>query len=72
MSDFGAKKFKECWRKTEVVREYTRNLYTFGDMELPYVLAAEHSCFRDRTVLRRGVIFIQKPHILLPGYCHGL
>ncbi len=26
---------KEYWRRTEVIREYQRILYTFGDMELP-------------------------------------
>ena len=64
-------KFREFWRRTEVIREYRRALYTFGDAKLPYVLAAEHLRFRDRTVVRKGVIVIQKPHILLPGYYSG-
>ncbi len=65
------KKFKECWSKTEVIREYHQMLFTFGDMELPYVFAAEHDRFKDRTVVRRGVVQIQKPHIILPGYYGG-
>ena len=64
-------RFREFWRRTEVIREYRRALYTFGDAKLPYVLAAEHVRFRDRTVVRKGVIVIQKPHILLPGYYRG-
>ena len=64
-------RFRESWRQTEVIREYRRALYTFGDAKLPYVLAAEHVRFRDRTVVRKGVIVIQKPHILLPGYYRG-
>ena len=65
------KKFRECWSKTEVIREYHQMLFTFGDMELPYVFAAEHGRFKDRTVVRRGVVQIQKPHIILPGYYGG-
>ena len=65
------KKFRECWSKTEVIREYHQMLFTFGDMELPYVFAAEHGRFKDRTVVRRGVVQIQKPHIILPDYYGG-
>lgn len=70
MSEFDRGKFKEYWRKTEVIREYQRILYTYGNMELPYVFAAEHDRFKDRIVVRRGVVFVKKPHILLPWY-HG-
>jgi len=69
--EFDSEKFKEYWLKTEVIREYQSILYTFGDMELPYVFAAEHSCFEDRVVVRKGVVVIQKPHILLPGHFNG-
>jgi len=71
LSGMPNERFRECWRRTEVIREYRRALYTFGDAKLPYVLAAEHVRFRDRTVVRKGVIVIQKPHILLPGYYRG-
>lgn len=71
MHEFNKDKFKEYWTKTEVIREYQRILYTFGDMKLPYVFTAEHSRFRDRTVVRKGVVFLQKPHIVLPGYYSG-
>ena len=71
MSEFDKEIFKEYWRRTEVIREYQRTLYTFGDMELPYVFAAEHSRFKDRTVVSKGVILFQKPHILLPKYYGG-
>ena len=71
MPEFDRENFNECWRSTEVIREYQRMLFTFGDMELPYVLAAEHSQFRDRTVVRKGVVLIQRPHILLPSYYGG-
>ena len=61
-------KFREFWRKTEVIREYHRSLYTFGDAKLPYVFAAEHPCLSDRAVVRKGIMLIQKPQILLPGH----
>lgn len=71
MSDFDRNKFKECWSRTEVIREYQQILYTFGNMKLPYIFTAEHPRFKDRTVVRRGVVFIQKPHIVLPGQIQG-
>ncbi len=71
MPEFDQEKFKEYWKRTEVIREYQRMLYTFGDMDLPYVFVAEHSRFRDRTAVKRGVILFQKPQILLPPYYGG-
>ena len=71
MERFGTEKFKECWSNTEVIRQYERILFTFGDMTLPYVFAAEHSRLRDRTVVRRGVVFVQRPQIVLPGGPRG-
>jgi hypothetical protein len=71
MSEFDKEKFKEYWSRTEVIREYQRTLYTFGDMKLPYVFAAEHSRLKDRTVVRKGIVLVQKPHILLPKYYAG-
>ena len=68
MPEINREKFREFWRKTEVVREYDRTLYTFGDARLPYVFAAEHLRLSDRTVVRQGIMFIQKPQILLPGH----
>lgn len=71
MAEFDRKKFRECWSKTEVIREYHPLLFTFGDMVLPYVFAAEHGRFKDRTVVRRGVVQIERPHIILPDSYGG-
>lgn len=71
MSELDREKFKEFWRKTEVIREYQRMLFTFSDMELPYVFAAEHTRFKDRAVVRKGVILFQRPQIVLPRYYSG-
>jgi len=72
MPEFDRRQFEECWKATEIIREYQRMLFTFGDMELPYVLIAEHSRFRDRTVVRKGVVLLQRPQIVLPPYYGGL
>lgn len=72
MSEFNRNKFEECWKATEVIREYQRMLFTFGDMEVPYVLVTEHSLFKDRAVIRKGVVMLQRPQILLPPYYAGL
>jgi hypothetical protein len=71
MSDVDRKKFNEYWRSTEVIREYQRMLFTFGDMKLPYVLVAEHSRFKDRAVIMKGLVLLQKPQIVLPPYYNG-
>jgi hypothetical protein len=71
MENFADKQFKEYWHKTEVIREYKQILYTFGDMRLPYVFVSEHHSYNDRAIIRRGVLYIQKPSILLPGHYRG-
>ena len=71
MSDFARDKFEECWRATEVIREYQRMLFTFGDMEVPYVLVTEHDRFKDRAMVRKGVVMLQKPQIFLPSHYGG-
>ncbi|MCH7556385.1 MAG: hypothetical protein IIB56_02895 [Planctomycetes bacterium] len=72
MPEFDRDKFNEYWRSTEVIREYRRMLFTFGAMELPYVLVAEHDRFKDRAVVMKGVVLFQRPHILLPPHYGGL
>jgi hypothetical protein len=69
--EYDRAEFTAHWSATEVIREYQRMLFTFGDMELPYVLVAEHSRLRDRTIVRKGIVLIQRPHILLPPYYGG-
>ena len=71
MSELGRAKFEECWKATEIIREYQRMLFTFGDMEVPYVLVTEHDRFKDRAVIRRGVVMLQKPQIFLPSHYGG-
>ena len=71
MSEFDREKFEECWKATEVIREYQRMLFTFGDMEVPYVLIAEHDRYKDRAIITKGVVMLQRPQILLPSQYGG-
>ena len=71
MSEFKREQFNQCWRSTEVIREYERMLFTFGAMELPYVLVAEHGLFKDRVVVMKGLVLFQRPQIVLPPYYTG-
>ena len=71
MPEFDREKFNEYWRSTEVIREYQRMLFTFGAMELPYVLVAEHGRFKDRAVVMKGLVLLQRPHIVLPPHYGG-
>lgn len=71
MSEFDRDNFNECWRSTEVIREYQRMLFTFGAVELPYVLVAEHGQFKDRAVVMKGLVLLHRPQIVLPPHYGG-
>ncbi|MFC1604731.1 hypothetical protein ACFL5F_06860 [Planctomycetota bacterium] len=71
MSEIDREQFNQCWRSTEVIREYERMLFTFGAMELPYVLVAEHGQFKDRAVVMKGLVALQRPQIVLPPHYGG-
>ncbi len=71
MSDLDKENFNDYWSATEVIREYQRMLFTFGAMELPYVLVAEHNRFSDRAVVMKGLIVLQRPQIVLPSHFGG-
>ncbi|MFC1738294.1 hypothetical protein ACFL1G_04490 [Planctomycetota bacterium] len=68
MTNAHEEKFKEYWKQTEIIREYQRILFTFGDIELPYVFIAENRNLPDRTVVRKGTVFLQRPRIVLPEH----
>ncbi len=72
MPEFDRDKFNEYWRSTEVIREYRRMLFTFGAMELPYVLVTEHDRFKDRAIVMKGFVLLKRPHIVLPPHYGGL
>ncbi|MHC4264774.1 MAG: hypothetical protein ACYSUK_02450 [Planctomycetota bacterium] len=71
MTDVHEEKFRNYWRQTEIIREYQRVLFTFGDMELPYVFIAENRQLADRAMVRKGKVFLQRPRIVLPEHRKG-
>jgi len=71
VSEIDREQFNQYWRSTEVIREYERMLFTFGAMELPYVLVAEHGQFKDRAVVIKGLVSLQRPQIMLPRHYGG-
>jgi hypothetical protein len=71
VSEIDREQFNKCWRSTEVIREYERMLFTFGPMELPYILVAEHDQFKDRAVVIKGLVSLQRPQIMLPSHYGG-
>jgi hypothetical protein len=71
MNEFSREKFKQWWRATEIVRQYQRTLFTFSDMQLPYVFVAEHGRFKDRSIVRKGEVLFTRPQIILPRYYAG-
>ncbi len=71
MPEFDRDKFNEYWRSTEVIREYRRMLFTFGAMELPYILVTEHDRFKDRAIVMKGFVLLQRPQIVLPPHYSG-
>jgi len=68
MSEFKREQFEKFWENTEVIRQYEQMLHTFGNTELPYMLAAQHPRYSDRTTVLKGKVVVEKPHILLPGH----
>jgi hypothetical protein len=71
MADVYEEQFRQYWKQTEIIREYERILFTFGDMELPYIFVAESRKTLDRTVVRKGMVFLQRPRIILPEHSRG-
>jgi hypothetical protein len=60
----------ENWEKalsqTEVVRPRIRNLLTFEDTKVPYILLSASSVNLGDTVVRKGDVTITKPSLILP------
>jgi hypothetical protein len=65
MTGLTREEFQGYWEATEVIREYETQLFTFGDMTLPYIYAASHD-LGDRTFVRRGTVFLKRPTFILP------
>ncbi len=62
--------FSRALRETEIHRERRYRLLTVGTTELPYVLLNRSIVNEGDTVVRRGVLRIEEPSIMLLGRAH--
>lgn len=67
MPEINRETFRKYWVETDIIREYQRMLFTFWDMKLPYIFVGEHPNFKDRVVVKKGVVLVEKPLITVPG-----
>ena len=59
---------QKALEKTEIHRARLNRLHTLKTTELPYVLLAESSVNEGDTVVRKGVIKVDKPIIVMPEH----
>ena len=65
-------KFEEAWRKTKILRPVEKKLFTFGDTRLPYFLVAASLVNPGDTVVRKGIVVVDRPIIYAPSPGHPL
>ena len=62
--------FHDAWalalQNTEIIRSRVAMLHTFADTEVPYILLSPSLVNPGDTVVRRGVVTVQRPAIFLP------
>jgi hypothetical protein len=57
--------FMKALKETEIHRHRQAHLFTLSSTELPYVLLCESAVNLGDTVVRKGVVRVEKPHLLL-------
>ncbi|MCX5681082.1 MAG: hypothetical protein NT079_02185 [Candidatus Omnitrophica bacterium] len=61
---------QENWEKalshTEIVRPRIKNLLTFDDTKVPYILLSASSVNLGDTVVRKGDVTVTRPSLILP------
>ena len=60
------KNWDNALRNTKIVRARIKNLLTFADTEVPYVLLSKSSINFGDTVVRKGDVIVSKPSLILP------
>jgi hypothetical protein len=60
--------WKKALKKTEVHRARLNKLHTYKDTELPYILLTESLINEGDTVVRKGMIKVAKPIIVMPEH----
>lgn len=61
---------EELWEKalktTEIIRNRIITIPSFTEAKVPYLFLAESSVNPGDTIVRRGEVLVEKPHLLLP------
>lgn len=60
------KDWEEALKNTEIIRSRVKELMTFKDTSVPYVLLSASSVNAGDTVVRKGKVKVSKPSIVLP------
>ena len=62
----------ENWEKalqgTEIIRSRVKNLKTFSDTKVPYVILSKSLMNLGDTVVRKGKVLVSRPSIILPPH----
>jgi len=58
--------WEKALSKTQIIRSRVRQLSTFDDTKVPYLLLSESLVNLGDTVVRRGDVTVTKPSIILP------
>lgn len=58
---------KGAFETTEIIKERSYSLYTFGVTRLPYYFVARSEIDPKDTVIREGKVMVERPQILLPN-----
>lgn len=60
------KNWEDALKRTEIIRSRVKELMTFADTSVPYVLLSSSSINMGDTVVRKGKVKVSKPSIVLP------
>jgi len=60
------KSWEKALARTEIVRARIKNLMTFDDTTVPYIVLSASSVNMGDTVVRQGDVVVTKPAIILP------
>lgn len=60
------KNWEKALRDTEIIRSRVQALMTLAATDVPYILLSESSISDGDTVVRKGVIHVEKPSLIIP------
>ena len=62
------KSWEKALRQTEIIRARVQSLMTQSETQVPYILLSESSVNEGDTVVRKGIVVVDKPAIILPPH----